>query len=143
MKLITHEHEKLRHAIAYFVKYTKQLGVTKLMKLLYYLDFWHYQETGRSVTGRRYYAWPFGPVPVDVWEEIKGKADHGLELNSTLIQLPQDDNEETILPKSLKSNIKFNKDVFTDREFRILEKVAVIFRDCTRQCYIRYFPYAK
>ena len=41
----------------------------KLMRLLYYLDFIHYRDRGRSVTGLEYYAWEFGPVPRLLWNE--------------------------------------------------------------------------
>ncbi|HEV7681080.1 MAG TPA: Panacea domain-containing protein [Pyrinomonadaceae bacterium] len=44
--------------------------MTKLFKLLYFLDFEHYKKTGRSVTGLKYFAWPMGPVPVSLKDEI-------------------------------------------------------------------------
>jgi hypothetical protein len=68
--LITHEREKLINAILFFVEHTLHTGKTKLFKLLYLLDFEHYRETGRSVTGLSYYAWKLGPVPVALDEEI-------------------------------------------------------------------------
>ncbi|WP_217994559.1 Panacea domain-containing protein [Rodentibacter caecimuris] len=39
--------------------------------MLYFLDFEHYKQVGRSVTGLDYSAWKMGPVPVDLHEEIK------------------------------------------------------------------------
>jgi uncharacterized phage-associated protein len=68
--LITHEREKLINAILFFAHNVRNLGKTKLFKLLYFLDFTHYQETGRSVTGMDYHAWKMGPVPVALTEEI-------------------------------------------------------------------------
>jgi len=44
--LIDHDREKLLNAVVYFVKETKHCGVTKLVKLLYYLDFFHFKEAG-------------------------------------------------------------------------------------------------
>jgi uncharacterized phage-associated protein len=67
--LITHEREKLINAIIFFANNTKHLGKIKLFKLLYLLDFEHFRQTGRSVTGLDYRAWKFGPVPIDLYQE--------------------------------------------------------------------------
>jgi hypothetical protein len=67
--LIHHEREKLINAILCFAHETQCLGKIKLFKLLYLLDFEHFRQTGRSVTGLDYQAWKFGPVPIDVMEE--------------------------------------------------------------------------
>ena len=67
--LISHEREKLVNAILFFAHATKHLGKIKLFKLLYLLDFEHFRQTGRSVTGLDYQAWKFGPVPVEVMQE--------------------------------------------------------------------------
>lgn len=69
--LINHNREKLLNAIIYFLKNTKYCGLTKLCKLLYYLDFMHFRETGRAVTGLDYFAWDFGPVPQTLYFELK------------------------------------------------------------------------
>ena len=42
-----------------------ELFKTKLNKLLFYADFMHYQRTGYSMTGIKYRAIPFGPVPAE------------------------------------------------------------------------------
>lgn len=70
MKLINHDREKLINAILYFAKNTKDCGKTKLLKLLYFLDFEHYKQIGRSVTGLEYFALENGPVPETLYEEI-------------------------------------------------------------------------
>jgi uncharacterized phage-associated protein len=69
--LINHEREKLLNAIIFFAQNTSFLGKVKLWKLLYFLDFEHFKETGRSVTGMEYNAWPKGPVPVALHNEIE------------------------------------------------------------------------
>src|SRR5438046_2822902 len=68
--IITHEREKLIQAINFFARNTRKFGKVKLYKLLYFLDFEHFKLTGRSVTGLVYYAWPKGPVPVALHNEI-------------------------------------------------------------------------
>ncbi|MDZ7753237.1 MAG: Panacea domain-containing protein [Gammaproteobacteria bacterium] len=69
--LVHRSKEKLRNAIIYFVQNTKYCGKTKLFKLLYFLDFEHFSQTGRSVTGLEYFAWPKGPVPVEIFDEVE------------------------------------------------------------------------
>jgi len=63
--LISRDREKLVNAIVFFAGNTRYCGKTKLFKLLYLLDFHHFRETGRSVTGLEYRAWKHGPVPFD------------------------------------------------------------------------------
>src|SRR5947209_11343888 len=69
--IITHDREKLLNALAYFIENTSWYGKTKLYKLLYFLDFEHFKETGRSVTGLDYFAWEMGPVPAALQNEIE------------------------------------------------------------------------
>ncbi len=58
------EREKLLNIMHYYSADTIAFASrAKLIKLIYFLDFLHYRERGRSVTGLEYYAWEFGPVP--------------------------------------------------------------------------------
>ena len=41
----------------------------KLFKLLYLLDFEHFRQTGRSVTGLEYRALKMGPVPSELFQQ--------------------------------------------------------------------------
>jgi uncharacterized phage-associated protein len=68
--LINNDRKKLIAAIVYFATYTNFCGKTKLFKLLYFLDFEHFKQTGRSVTGLEYYAWKLGPVPTSLYDEF-------------------------------------------------------------------------
>ena len=65
--IITHHREKLINAIIYFAKNTTYCGKTKLLKLLYFLDFYQFKQTGKSVTGLDYFAWKMGPVPKELF----------------------------------------------------------------------------
>lgn len=69
--LKNHEREKLLNAIIFFAQNTRNLGKVKLWNLLYFLDFQHYRDVGRSVTGLQYFAWPKGPVPVELQNEVE------------------------------------------------------------------------
>ncbi|RKZ47621.1 MAG: hypothetical protein DRR16_16695 [Candidatus Parabeggiatoa sp. nov. 3] len=68
--LINHQREKLINVMVYFAQNTQKCGKVKLFKLMYFLDFEHYKQIGRCVTGLNYYAWPMGPVPVDLYAEF-------------------------------------------------------------------------
>lgn len=57
--------EKYRNAILYFIENVPNLGITKLYKLLYFLDFDHFEKYGASVTGDDYQNMELGPVPVN------------------------------------------------------------------------------
>lgn len=119
--IITHHREKLINAIIYFARNTQNCGKTKLMKLLYFLDFIHFKQTGKSVTGMDYYAWDFGPVPVSVWEELTDGMDSDMR---EAIILSQKGDFQHIQAKK-----KFDDQFFSNRELNILERVAFIFRD--------------
>lgn len=58
---------KLEQAILFFLHHANNasLGKTKLMKLLYYADFDHYEQYEEPITGSRYRKLDHGPVPDD------------------------------------------------------------------------------
>ncbi|MDP8240337.1 MAG: Panacea domain-containing protein [Candidatus Hatepunaea meridiana] len=62
--------KKLLHATLFFAKNTKYLGKVKLAKLLHYLDFNHFKQTGYPSIGLKYKTYPFGPLPEDFWREV-------------------------------------------------------------------------
>src|ERR1700730_10448814 len=68
--IVSREREKLINAIIYFVRSTKHCHTLKLFKLLNFLDFEHYRQTGQTVTGLTYAAFPHGPVPPSLFDEI-------------------------------------------------------------------------
>ncbi len=120
--IITHHREKLINAIIYFAKHTKKCGKTKLMKLLYFLDFMHFKQTGKSVTGLDYYAWKMGPVPKTLWKEISG--DMGDDLKKAIAIRPIEDFHKIVSKKK-----KFDNKHFTKREIKLLELTADIFKE--------------
>lgn len=123
--------EKLKNAVLYFVKNDKTVGLTKLMKLLFYLDFRLYRECGESLTGQTYEAWKFGPVPADVWRELHERKDTSLNLSSVVKIIPTqpDARDEAIgiklaaLPKA-----KFSDRFFTGRELREMKAILEMFK---------------
>lgn len=121
--------EKIANAIIYFVKNAtprnKPLGITKLMKLLFYFDFGFYAQTGVSSTGLKYFAWEQGPVPKDVWLNLKEKGTD-LDLKNKVKLLPS---REDDLSTAVKTDKKFDSDEFTDLELELLEKIAFMYKE--------------
>lgn len=125
--LITREREKLINAIIFFVTKTRYCGATKLFKLLNFLDFIHFRETGRSVTGLKYYAWPRGPVPRDLFFEIRRSPGDDLEKALSVVDTIDEDSGRA--PTKIRARTKFDSSVFTRRELRILDNLAFIFAE--------------
>jgi len=120
--LINHNREKLFNLITFFVKNTRNCGETKLFKLLYYADFRHVKETGKSITGLKYFAWERGPFPKKLYYEIKNPPEDFKKFFSTF-QVPRD--EYTILKIVPKE--KFNEGIFTKREMKIIKELIEVF----------------
>jgi len=120
-----HNREKLLNALVFFSKNTKACGKTKLFKLLYFLDFIHFRETGKSVTGLHYYAWDKGPVPQDLFHELK-RPDP--DLKETIVLLEQSEDEDNKLCQIIAKK-PFDAKFFTKREMKIMKDLSFIFRD--------------
>lgn len=120
--------QKLINVILFFASNTKFCGKIKLFKLLYLLDFEHFSQTGKSVTGYEYEAWKFGPVPTDLMEEWE-------ELGSDLAQAIDIKVEKVIdydrLKVIVKEGIEFNDQFFTPRELRLMSVIAEKYHDTT------------
>lgn len=123
--LISHERDKLINAIIFFAKNTRCLGKTKLCKLLYFLDFEHFKETGRSVTGLDYSAWKMGPVPVALYEEVE-MPEPDMAEKIEFKEKPTQRGSPMLIVKPL---AEFDQSHFTRRELRILRGLADEFRD--------------
>jgi len=118
--LITHEREKLINAILFFSKNTDYCGITKLMKLLFLLDFEHFKVTGRNVTGQSYYAYPKGPVPGEIHSEISNDFDGDLADAISVRAEPSGPyTRYTVIPKR-----DFDESLFSKRELRILAELS-------------------
>jgi len=123
--VITHHRDKMINAIIYFAKNTNICGKTKLLKLLYFLDFRHFKQTGKSVTGLDYYAWEMGPVPKKLFNELTENMPP--DLKSAIHELPKEEFQK-IVPKR-----RFNGDYFSKREMRLLENISFIFKEANAE----------
>lgn len=124
------EKNKLFNAIIFFLNNTKNCYKYKLLKLLYFLDFEHYRETGKSVTGLEYYAWEMGPVPKEIYKSVEDPL--LLEGLSNYINSYKEEFENGTGHKIvIKPRKEFDSNLFTKRELRILKKVAEIFYEAS------------
>lgn len=116
----TYQRERLINSIVYFAINTNYCGKTKLMKLLFFLDFIHFKQTGKTVTGLEYCAWQRGPVPPALFEEISNmKPDMAKEIAIIPIDKFQ----------KIQAKKRFNEEYFTPRQLKLLEQVSFIFKD--------------
>ena len=119
--IITHHREKLINSIIFFADNTKYCGKTKLLKLLYFLDFYHFKQTGKSVTGLDYFAWNMGPVPTELFEELSGRMNP--DMKAAINDLPEEGFQQIQPRKS------FDPQYFSNKEKRLLEDIAFIFKE--------------
>jgi len=127
MKRTTTSEEKLRHVILYFLERINNvhLGRTKLMKLLYFVDFDHYEKYGRSVTGAVYRRLPHGPYPKDAEKLIKKMETAGLVREFKV------DHKRRTQHRLITLEGQFDPSKFTGDELQTLEKVSADWADAS------------
>lgn len=119
---IEYTREKEINAIIFFIKNTNHCGKTKLFKLLFFLDFSHFKQTGKSVTELKYYAWERGPVPKELFEELDRPKE---DFKKYIAILPSAPGEFLkMIPRK-----KFDPKYFSKREIKIMQNIAEIFKE--------------
>lgn len=121
---VNHDREKLVEAVVFFAASTRGCGKIKLLKLLYLLDFSHFREAGRSVTGLDYRAWRMGPVPVNFYQEWDSLSE---DLSAAVEIVPErviDFVRETVQPRRA-----FDGSYFTRRELKLMRGLAERYQD--------------
>lgn len=142
---INRDREKLADAIVFFQKNTKSLGLTKLFKLLFLLDFTTFARTGRSATGLKYETWEFGPAPRSLWTEIRNGL--GADLAGA-VEFKDLDLADDLKRTNIAVRREFDGKHFTKGELRSLHELADVFRDATAKqmvdvTHVRNSPWAK
>ena len=129
--MIDRTKDKMLHAIAFFAKNTKHCHKLKLFKLLYFTDFEHFRQTGRTVTGLEYFAWPMGPVPKKLNCDIE---DRSTDLHESISFMPQrylDDDFKNSKAVNISPKVRFDKKLFSKRELRIMEQTVELYKNTT------------
>jgi uncharacterized phage-associated protein/DNA-binding transcriptional regulator YiaG len=104
-----------------------QPSKTAISKLLFYSDFLNYKKSSFSISGCRYYAHNYGPVPLKYDSVFGTLSDHNI------IDIVFEQFGDNIYgAKFIKSKEKsFNPEVFEELEIQTLNTIAERFRDCT------------
>lgn len=118
--------EKYINALLYFISEcsNEKLGITKLNKLFYYLDFISYRDRQQNVTGEVYKHLPMGPFATELQDVIIKSAE-----NDKLIT--QSEDESAKFGKRNRYQVLKSPDltVFDDYEKKLLGYLCATFRD--------------
>jgi putative zinc finger/helix-turn-helix YgiT family protein len=115
--------EKLTEMIVYF-SHEVPAFKTKTNKLLFYSDYGMFKYTGQSISGTRYKAIPYGPVPhrfESIFEKISGED----IIDIWYDDLPNGGRKEKLEGRA---DRPFNSSLFNETELEIMAKVANLFR---------------
>lgn len=124
---IKYSEEKLQQVILYFLEHINNvhLGRTKLMKLLYFVDFDHCEKYGQPITGAVYRKLPHGPYPKEAEKLIKK-----MEKSQALREIKIDHKGYT-QHRLITLNAQFDPTRFSGAELQTLEKVAADWADAS------------
>lgn len=116
---VNYSEEKLQQVILYFLEHINNvhLGRTKLMKLLYFVDFDHFEAHGRPVTGATYRKLPHGPYPDKIEKLIARMEKAGLVRE---VKVSKGFTQRRLITLSG----EFDPEKFSGTELQTLERVA-------------------
>ena len=117
--LVTREREKMFNALIYFTQNVRHPGKVKLFKLLNFLDFSHFEKTGRSVTGLEYAAFKMGPVPTKLYSEWENPTKEFIAHN-----YKQKVKAGLFVREELKPRHEFDARLFSKYELGLMERLA-------------------
>jgi DNA-binding transcriptional regulator YiaG len=120
--------EKLNALVSFFA-HKMQPYKTALNKFLFYADFLNFQQTGFSITGLSYKAFPYGTVPINyegIFREIE-KENTDLEIKRTL------NAEGTATTEQFTTKVSPKIDLFSVQELTVINKVIEKFEGMTVQ----------
>ncbi|HEY4527339.1 MAG TPA: Panacea domain-containing protein [Candidatus Paceibacterota bacterium] len=118
--------DKYTQALLYFITEcgNEHLGITKLNKLFYYLDFISYRDRGESVTGETYIRLPKGPLARSLEEKILEPAQV-----KKLIERKQEKSGRYGVRNRFHALAKYDLSVFDDYECDLLRKLCAEFKE--------------
>jgi len=123
---------KLKAILLYFANYTdpKFLGETKLMKLIYFLDFMHVKNYGTPVTYDTYVNLEHGPIPSTIKNLVdtaRNDIDNSFLADTISIEPVPNFNMWRITKK--RDFTEQDKNLFSETELEILNRVASKYGD--------------
>lgn len=110
-----------KNAVLYFIKYcnNQYLHVTKLNKLLYYLDFIYFRDHSKSVTGDVYIHQTYGPVPSQIDEMLAELKKEGI-INVEAISYKDGE----LVEFELKDPSKVDDTIFNKDQKQLLKRIC-------------------
>lgn len=123
--------QKLINAVLFFAKETRHANMTKLMKLLNFFEFEHFNQTGYPSIGLKYFTFENGPVAKKFWLEVKDATLPDDLKSKVAVSVKEWGQGNKEIEFTAKNNAQVDFSVFTPREKKILEKLAVIYKDET------------
>jgi len=95
----TNKLAKYHNAILYFAKNCKPgtTGKVKMAKLLYYMDFDHFEKYLESISGAEYFNRELGPVSDDYWHQLNVLEKEG-QIQIVSIKTKHPNDKELIQP---------------------------------------------
>ena len=118
--------EKYLNALLFFLENCNNsyLGIMKLNKLFYYLDFIAYRDTGQSVTGETYLHLPNGPLAKTLGDVVLSEAENDGLIDRNLAPSETYGERNTFI--ALKGS---DTGVFSEYEIDLLSKICAEFKD--------------
>ena len=113
--------EKFTNIVLFFLT-SEPAYKTKLNKLLFYTDFYHYKLYCIGITGSRYRAIPFGPVP----SEYDAIYDWLVKKEYIIIN---ENIEKSYVTETFKNNKAYDENIFNEEELDTMKKVYQNFKD--------------
>ena len=117
------DRKKTEQAISFFAERLRPYK-TKLNKLLFYIDFAHFRTIGQSITGLRYHAIQFGPVPYNF--DILFGTLSDIDIIDIEWDMTQNGEVERILPNP---QYRFDASLFSSNELEVMEYIADKFKE--------------
>jgi len=118
--------EKVYQMILFFAQHPK-LWKTKLNKLLFYADFSHFKNYGYSISGLKYAAINYGPVPDD-YELLLTFGRKNKVFKNVYQEINEEAAGEIIEPAK---DAVFNRELFEERELKTLQTIFEKFKNVT------------
>lgn len=112
------DRKRTEQVIAFFAERLQPFK-TKMNKLLFYIDFAHFRNIGQSITGLRYNAIEFGPVPHNYDILFGTLAD--MDIIDIEYAMTPDGEVEKILPNP---QYQFDASLFSSTELEVMEYIA-------------------
>lgn len=112
---------RLKNIMLRVLEQCGEMWVTKMNKLLFYIDFVSYRERGMAMTGLAYRAIDYGPVP-ERWEKVYSEFD---EIGQEPREICEYEGQVLV------AKAKPEDGVLTDEEISIIDVVCEKLKDCS------------